>query len=502
MQSSTPPFIRQEQYSLYVLLGIALSCICIFYSSWESLVSIWLRSDTYAHGLIVFPVSIWLVWRNKPCHAGILNPQSRSWLGLLFLISNGLLWLMASIIDVLVIQQYALIGILVGSLWFWLGNKASQSILFPLVFLYLMVPVGENFLPGLMILTADISVALLKLTGITVYREGLYIFLTSGDWQVVEACSGLRYLIATITLGIVYAYITYTKFYKRLIFSLLSVLIPLISNGVRAYIIIMIGHFSNMELAVGVDHLIYGAVFFGIIIFAMFYVGSFWKDPESANVETTTAPQDKTTINISNCYQPLLLLAASFLIWPVAHFQLKNNYNAQTQIVELAHFSNNNAWQKSTVPSWLWQPRFNGVENETLDFYQNNEGLTVGVYQANFGNEKQGSELVNSRNVLVNDEQTEGLRVTKQTNTHLNLIDTTADLTVLDEQNTGNEYFTVKWYQLGSFPTNKGYFAKLYQLFKRLTLNTSPEVYTVIFTQSDKYDLQQKALIEAWLKAL
>ena len=97
----------------------------------------------------------------------------------------------------------------------------------------------------------------LKLTGIPVYREGLWFSLPTGDWSVVKACSGVRYLIASVTLGVMYAYITYHTLWKRLLFILMSLVIPILANGIRAYIIVMIGHLSNLEYATGVDHMVY-----------------------------------------------------------------------------------------------------------------------------------------------------------------------------------------------------------------------------------------------------
>ncbi len=491
---------KNEQRTLLSLLAIFVASILIFFTTWESIISIWLRSDTYAHGMIVLPVSTWLVWRNKSVHKTLLNPQKRSLLGLLFLLANGLLWIMASITHVLVIQQYAVVGLLIGSLWFFLGNTAALSILFPLCFLYMMVPVGEGLLPDLMILTADISVFMLKLTGITVFREGLHLSLVSGDWEVVEACSGLRYLIATITLGLIYAYITYTKAYKRLIFALLSFVIPLLANGLRAYMIIMIGHMSDMTLAVGVDHLIYGAAFFGIIIFVMFYIGSFWKDAVPTPSFEPGAAKPTSSTAVHHYVVPLSALLISLLFWPIGYDQLQRNYSAQLALSEWHALANVNHWKITEAPNWKWRPAFKGAESERLDFYINDEGLVIGIYQANFGNEIQGAELVNSRNTLITEDQKDQWRIMKQLNTTIQTTDSEVDLVILESMNNNtDEVTTLKWYQVGNYATNKSYFAKAFQLIKRLTLNTSAEIYFVVYTETHRFDLEQKVRRDNWL---
>jgi exosortase A len=239
---------------------ISILSVVIYYETWRSIVEIWIRSETFAHGFIIAPISLWLIWTKR----SKLNPiePEYAWLALVFILLNGLIWLMAELINALVIKQFAVVGLFISSLWFYLGNRITYLIIFPLLFLYLMVPFGEALFPYLMEFTANFTVKMLRLTGISVYQEGLIFTLPTGKWSVIEACSGLRYLIASATLGLVYAYINYSKFYKRLIFSLVAIIVPIIANGFRAYMIVMIGHLSDMKLAVGIDHVIYGAVFF------------------------------------------------------------------------------------------------------------------------------------------------------------------------------------------------------------------------------------------------
>ncbi|UUZ51375.1 exosortase [Massilia sp. B-10] len=116
-------------------------------------------------------------------------------------------------------------------------------------------------------------------------RNGTHFELPTGNWSVVEACSGVRYLISSVTIGCLYAYLTYRSKLRRAVFIAASIVVPVIANGLRAYMIVMIGHTSNMALATGVDHLIYGWIFFGIVMFIMFWIGSYWRqdtDAESA----------------------------------------------------------------------------------------------------------------------------------------------------------------------------------------------------------------------------
>ena len=172
--------------------------------------------------------------------------------------------------------------------------------------------------------TANFTVFALRLTGIPVYREGLFFTLPSGSWSVVEACSGLRYLIASLTLGLLYAYLTYRSFARRAIFIAFSVIVPIVANWLRAYMIVMIGHLSSMKYAVGVDHLIYGWLFFGVVMLILFWVGSFWREdlePRQAapgSVPLATRDQASRAAMMTGAIAAAVIVA----VWPAAAVHL------------------------------------------------------------------------------------------------------------------------------------------------------------------------------------
>src|SRR5205807_10052913 len=110
--------------------------------------------------------------------------------------------LVAAAGQVQVVQQFAFIGMIVSLVVAIAGRHIARALAFPLGFLFMAVPVGEFLILPLMNWTADFTVTALRLTGIPVYREGTFFSIPSGNWSVVEACSGLRYLIASVTVGV------------------------------------------------------------------------------------------------------------------------------------------------------------------------------------------------------------------------------------------------------------------------------------------------------------
>ena len=153
--------------------------------------------------------------------------------------------IVAALTDVLELQQMALVEMATAIVWEVLGTEIARALVFPLGYLFFAVPLGEGLVPYLMDFTADFTVKALQFSGVPVYREALYFSIPSGNFEVVKACSGIRYLIASVALGTLYAYISYRSVSRRLLFIALAVLVPIVANGVRAYGIVMLAHLRN-----------------------------------------------------------------------------------------------------------------------------------------------------------------------------------------------------------------------------------------------------------------
>ena len=261
-----------------LLLSWALLLLLYRQTAW-SMVQIWLRSDTFAHGILVLPIVLWLLWRKRQL-LGQQHPRpAPAWLALVLLV--GTLWLLGELAAVNALTQAALVALLVLAATVLLGPELARGMGFALAFLFFAVPVGEFLLPQLMEWTANVTVFALRASGIPVLRVGNSFVIPTGYWSVVEACSGVRYLIASFMLGTLFAYLTYQSLYKRLCFVLASLLVPLLANWMRAYFIVLLGHLSGNRLATGVDHLLYGWLFFGLVVGLMFVLGARWAEPQA-----------------------------------------------------------------------------------------------------------------------------------------------------------------------------------------------------------------------------
>lgn len=262
--------------ALAALLLVWASIGLMYPQTLRAMFSIWSTSDTYAHGFVVPLISLWLVWRIREPLLCMVPGPSVTASGMLLAVAA--LWFAGDLVAVNAATQLALVLMVILTVPAVMGWHVARRMAFALAFLLFAVPVGDFMLPWLMERTADFTVLALRASGIPVYREGLQFVIPSGTWSVVEACSGIRYLIASVTVGCLFAYLSYSSLRKRLIFVAVAILVPLVANWLRAYMIVMIGHLSGNELATGVDHLIYGWVFFGVVILVMLYVGARWTD--------------------------------------------------------------------------------------------------------------------------------------------------------------------------------------------------------------------------------
>ncbi|MEP6557634.1 MAG: exosortase A [Burkholderiales bacterium] len=284
-----------------------------------SMVQIWSRSDTFAHGFFIAPISLWLIWRQRERLAAATPVVSPIWALPLLLL--GVTWWIGYVTAANVVVQFSFVGMLIAGVFLTLGWSVARLILFPLMFLLFAVPFGEFLLPLLIEKTADFTIWALRLTGVPVYREGNNFQIPSGAWSVVEACSGVRYLIASITVGALFAYLNYRSWKRRLVFVAVSIAVPVIANWVRAYMIVMLGHLSDNRIATGVDHLVYGWVFFGIVISIMFVIGARWTEPalphgaESSAVAKAAAPR---TTGLTLRWIGLALVAGWLALPPAA----------------------------------------------------------------------------------------------------------------------------------------------------------------------------------------
>lgn len=376
------------------LIAAWLAVLALFRGTAESMVAMW-DTSTYQHAYLVPPIAAWLAWRLRHAVAAApIRPQPWVLAGIAL---TGLAWLASELATVGVVAHFALVTMLVLAVPAVLGPDVTRVLRFPLVFLYFAVPFGDAVVPWLMDWTADFTVLALRWTGVPVLRDGLQFVIPSGSWSVVEACSGIRYLIASFMVGTLFAYLNYRTPWRRLLFVGVSLLVPIVANWLRAYMIVMIGHLSDNRLAVGVDHLIYGWVFFGVVVGLMFLIGARWTehwDPPGVAAPVSANPGDRRP-----------WLAAAGVLAVLAGIQAA--HAAYTRPLDAAAApalmldGGGQGWQRDAQAHFPWIPGWRNPAASAEAVYAAADGPRVAVWVGHYRGQGPQRKLVSSVNGLV-----------------------------------------------------------------------------------------------------
>ena len=411
---SVTPFKRAGSHDSRIAIAIVsfllLAQIALYGPSWNSMRLVW-ETPTYNHGFLVPFVSAYLAWRQREKLAQL---KSRPWLLPLFGVAGcGTLWLAGNLAGVNAAQHFAIVGMIPFLIASMLGFQITRTLAFPLAFLIFAVPFGDFMLPYLMDWTAAITIALVTASGVPIFREGLSFMLPTGSWSIIEECSGQRYLIAAVPLACIFAYTSFRLNRTRVQFVFLTVAIALAANWIRAYLIVMVGHLSSMTLATGVDHLVYGWLFFGFVMALVFWIGSRWHEPvslsgfeDSGSVRESDPSSPAASSNEVQAASPVrLIYVGAFAlvligIWPVVSHQLFALESRPLDLVDA--FSDQS--QFTLLPNYSqtgdFKPSYSGMRQELYSEIKNNQSIVwVGKFEAQGSDRKMVgvNKITNSR---------------------------------------------------------------------------------------------------------
>jgi len=371
-----------------MVLGLLWAAIVlIFLRDFVALVEIWWTSSTFAHCLLIPPIICWLVWQRWP-ELGQLVP--RGWLAGLLLVGAGAgAWLLGEAAGVALARHLGLVLMLQGAVVAILGPEVSRGLIFPLAYMLFLVPAGEGLVPPLQTLTAKICMLLLGIAGIPAHIQGVFITIPNGWFEVAEACSGVKFLIAMAAYGVLVAHVCFKSWPRRIAFVGAALILPIIANGVRAWGTIYMAYRTNAHFAEGFDHVIYGWVFFGIVIALLMGASWYWFDRSVGDRWIDVAalrPPVGTTDRVAPAAGGAVLIALLALGWSA----FASSGGASLTDAELPDLK---GWQRVAPPS-DWSPNFAGADRFLRGSYVDARGRKVDLSVAVFASQAEGRELV------------------------------------------------------------------------------------------------------------
>ncbi|WP_426955492.1 exosortase A [Muricoccus radiodurans] len=248
-----------------VALGI------LFHAEVSAALRIWMSSTAYSHGPLVLPIAIWLAWVRR-ARLSVILPAPSPWLALAVL-PTGLAWLAAERMGIMEGRQFAALGAFYALVLAVLGWRACRAMAAPLAYLVFLVPFGAFAVPALQSVTARMIGFGLSLTSIPHYVDDLVIEIPAGTFYVAEACAGLRFLIAALAFGALYALVMFRSPWRRLAVMALAVAVPVLANGVRTFGLVVLAHLQGSAASIEADHVLYGWVFFTFVLLLLILAG-------------------------------------------------------------------------------------------------------------------------------------------------------------------------------------------------------------------------------------
>lgn len=479
------------------LLVLALAMVFVTYhSSFLSLVQKWSGDAAYSHGFLILPISLWLAWRKRDEISQL--PVQPSALGIVAVLACVLAWVVARGSGVLVMEQVAAVCLVPALVLTICGRPVTRALIFPLAFLLFMVPFGRGLVPTLMQVTADFSVALLRWSGVPVLRSHMLISIPSGNFEVARACSGLNYFITSFVLGVLYAYLNFTGWRKRILCVAAFLVIPVILNGLRVYFTILVSHWTEMRFGPGTEHVTFGRIFFVVMMVAMFWIGRRWHDEVASTGRQVDGVKPMPRASWL-AWWPLPLACGVALAGPPlvdnSIAQARLNLAAPSRLIALPEAMH--GWQGPTQADDLWRPLYQGGFVERQARYVAPDQAALDVFVAVYGlGRSVGAEMISYSNVIA---ATERKSLATEVHRKITLADgSRLAVRELELSVNGESRVVWYWFVVGDRQVTGAFSAKALEAIAFVTRNADSERIVTLSTASGAGSRERlQAFVEA-----
>ena len=259
-----PVVWRFDNRSIALLVLSLVSYLVLYADVLLGLEEIWQKREEYSYGYLIPFIAAFLVWQRKDKIERI--PFSGNVWGIGLLLLGLAVYVLGKLSTFSIIMQYSLVVVLYGYLLAYTGLAGLKVMWVPVFFLLFMIPIPSFLISELSALlqlwSSQIGVWVIRLFGISVFLEGNVIDLGVYKLQVVEACSGLRYLFPLMALGFMAAYFFNASFWKKAVLFLSTIPISILMNSFRIGAIGVMVEYWGVGMAEGFLHDFEGWVVF------------------------------------------------------------------------------------------------------------------------------------------------------------------------------------------------------------------------------------------------
>ncbi|MEZ5655881.1 MAG: EpsI family protein [Sphingobium sp.] len=375
---------------LIALMGLSFAILAIFARDVIDMVTIWWTSSTYSHCLFIPLLIGWLVHQRM---GGLRLLAPTAWTaGLLWLAAGALLWLLGDAAGLAVLRHGGVVIMLQGAVATLLGPAVVRALLFPLFYAFFMVPVGSELEPALQLLTAKIAMLLLGFAGVPAHIDGIFITTPTGYFEVAEACSGAKFLIAMTAYGVLVCNVCFRSWLRRAFFLAGALTTCLLANGIRAFATIYMAHRTTVDAAIGFDHVVYGWFFFAFVMIVIMAAAWPFFDRRPGDQGFDPGRLEMAARQGS----PLSVVAGLALVTVLAvpAWSRVSQVRSDTALMP-PDLPSVPGWsptaERPTVP---WQPSFAGADHLVQGRYADAKGHIVDFAIVTYARQSEGRELI------------------------------------------------------------------------------------------------------------
>jgi exosortase A len=387
--AAKPVFDTRWQRHAAFLGATWIALLLLFRRDTADLATIYWTNTTFGHCLFIAPVIAWLVWQRRAELARV-SPVGW-WPGLALVAAGGLGWLVGDAAGVALFRHAGLVLMLQGAVVGVLGPNVARALLFPLCYMAFLVPFGDFLEAPLQDVTIAMVMPMLHAFGVPASVDGVLITTSNGYFEVAEACSGAKFVIAMVAFGVLVANVCYVSWRRRAAFLVAAVIVPVLANGVRAFGTIYAAWWTSVEAATGFDHIVYGWVFFALVMAAVLAIGWKWfdRDPDARWFDPAvlqTLPRRRIDAPVAGLL--VLTIASLFLGWS----SLNDARAATVPVVALPDVP---GWHRVPASARApWTPNYPGADRFLTARYADASGRTVDLAVAVYASQHEGRELV------------------------------------------------------------------------------------------------------------
>lgn len=462
--------------------------------TWAYLLEEWWthpRIDELSVGLVAIAVAAIVLWSERN-RLSVFLPRP-SWVGAVAVLMLSLLWAASVIVDVRALETTSAIFLVASMSCALLGWRVTIFSWFSVIYLALAAPIWEPLVPVLQNFTALSASWVLQQSAIPVYLEGYNLVIPAGTFQVAAECSGLRYLLTGIVIACLNARINHLSTWSGLGFVALAIAMALLANVTRIVLVIVIGHYTEMQHPWVDDHLYLGWCVFGLLLIPLLLIAA-WLPGDG---DSKIAPKEPVRIR----GLPVLMLGVTGLSFVALTsgptlVSLAGRSVGDVEVISIEAPQALGSWNGPLRADGSWQPEFRGADGAIQVLYTDRIGRSVQLYFAHYLSQSNGKEIVNVHNQLFSDKHWRMAQSKSQ-----------AGFVQLDswplqvgeirlESFGGQSRMLWYWYEVAGRYTRRPWIAKMYQLRGWIDGDAGASVYALVMDYESSSEVAREALAD------